>query len=107
MGRPKKITPTIEKAPARLPGSFEVLPEQMLSWDFFMEKLTGLAHTFGYAKIETPLVEDVKLFRHWETNGADKLVSFPDGKGVNVALKPTNLFSLARCYLEYHYQERE
>lgn len=107
MGRPKKITPIVEKAPARLPGSFEVLPEQMLSLDFFLEKLTSLAHTFGYAKIETPLVEDVRLFRFWDSAGGEKLVTFADSKGTTVAFKPTNLFSLARCYLEYHYPERE
>ncbi len=107
MGRPKKITPVVEKAPPRLPGSFDVLPEQQLSWDFFLEKLYSLAHTFGYAKIETPLVEDARLFRLWEQGTHDKLVTFSDGKGLNMALRPTTLFSLARAYLEYHYQERE
>src|SRR5690348_7169164 len=107
MGRPKKITPVVEKAPARLAGSFDVLPEQQLSWDFFLEKLHQIAHTFGYAKIETPLVEDARLFKFWEQGGTDKLIAFTDAKGLSVAIKPSNLFSLARAYLEYHYPERE
>lgn len=107
MGRPKKITPIVEKAPPRLAGSFDVLPEQMQSWEIFLEKLSNTSHTFGYSKIETPLVEDVKLFRLWESGSRETLVSFVDSKGTTCALKPTNLFSLVRAYLEYHFPERE
>lgn len=107
MGRPKKATPVVEKAPARLSGSFDVLPEQHLAYDFFLEKLNSLAHTFGYSKFEGPLIEDAKLFRFWEQGSTDKLVTFQDPKGLQVAIKPTNLFSLARAYLEYHFPERE
>lgn len=107
MGRPKKITPTVEKAPLRLPGSFDVLPEQQLAWDFFGEKFQSLAHTFGYAKMETPLVEDGRLFKFWEQSSNDKLLSFTDPKGAVIAVKPTNIFSLVRAYLEYHFFERE
>jgi histidyl-tRNA synthetase len=107
MGRPKKITPQVEKAPARLPGTFDVLPESMLSWEIFIEKLNSLAHTFGYSKIETPLTEDARLFHIWQAGTKDKLITFTDNKGLVCALKPANLFSLARAYLEYHFPERE
>ncbi|HEV8601542.1 MAG TPA: HisS family protein [Patescibacteria group bacterium] len=107
MGRPKKITPTIEKAPPRLAGSFDILPEQHLSWDFFIEKFNSLAHTFGYSKIETPLVEDVRLFNLWNQNSNDQLLIFGEEKGIKFAVKPTNLFSLVRAYLEYHFFEKE
>lgn len=109
MGRPKKITPVVEKAPARLAGSFDILPDQQLAWDFFLEKLSSLAHTFGYSKIETPLLEDARLFRTWENSTKDKLVTFADTeiKNVTAALKPTNLFGMARAYLEYQFQIRE
>ncbi|MBX4204929.1 MAG: ATP phosphoribosyltransferase regulatory subunit [Candidatus Doudnabacteria bacterium] len=107
MGRPKKITPQVEKAPARLPGSFDVLPEQIMSWEVFVEKLHSLAHTFGYSKIETPLVEDARLFRFWQAGSKDKLAAFTDAKGLTCALKPTTLFSLARAYLEYQFPLRE
>jgi histidyl-tRNA synthetase len=106
MGRPKKLTPAVEKAPPRLSGSLDLLPEQVLSWDVFLEKLVTLAHTFGYSKIETPMLEDARLFSFW-SQGSDQLVSFNDPKNNLVALKPTNIFSLARCYLEYHFPERE
>src|SRR6185436_12970599 len=106
MGRPKKLTPTVEKAPPRLPGTFDVLPEQHLSWDVFLEKFTTLAHTFGYSKIDTPMFEDARLFGFW-SHGSDQLISFNDAKNSLLAAKPTNNFSLARCYLEYHFPERE
>jgi histidyl-tRNA synthetase len=107
MGRPKKITPQVEKAPARLAGAADILPDHIQSWDFFVEKLNAMAHTFGYSKTETPLVEDAKLFRFWQAGNSEKLVSFQDNRGVEIAIKPTNLFSLVRVYLEYHFPERE
>jgi histidyl-tRNA synthetase len=106
MGRPKKLTPTVEKAPPRLPGAMDLLPEQYLSLDVFLEKLVTLAHTFGYAKVETPILEDARLFSFW-SQGTDQLITFNDPKNNLVAVKPTNIFSLARIYLEHHFPERE
>ncbi|MBX4191755.1 MAG: ATP phosphoribosyltransferase regulatory subunit [Candidatus Doudnabacteria bacterium] len=106
MGRPKKLTPTVEKAPPRLAGAVDLLPEQHLSLDMFLEKLTDLAHNFSYAKVDTPILEDASLFSFW-SQGADQLISFNDAKNNLVALKPTNIFSLARAYLEHHFPERE
>jgi histidyl-tRNA synthetase len=107
MGRPKKITPTVEKAPLRLPGTFDVLPEQQAAFSFFMEKFLNLAHTFGYQRIDTPYIEDAKLFKFWQASTTDQLVMMNDPKGGSLAIKPTNLFSMARAYLEHHYFERE
>ncbi len=106
MGRPKKLTPTVEKAPPRLSGFVDLLPEQHLPWGVFLEKLISLAHTFGYAKIETPIVEDARLFSFW-SQGSDQLISFNDPKSNLAAIKPTNIFSLVRAYLEYRFFERE
>ena len=65
MGRPKKATPSVEKAPSRLAGAFDFLPEHHLSWEVFMEKLTSLAHNFGYGKVDGPMFEDSRLFSFW------------------------------------------
>ncbi|MBX4188214.1 MAG: ATP phosphoribosyltransferase regulatory subunit, partial [Candidatus Doudnabacteria bacterium] len=98
MGRPKKITPIVEKAPARLQGSYDLLPDQHLSYDFFMEKFMNQAHTFGYSRIETPMLEDAKLFKQWELLGKGELLRLTDDKGNNrTALKPMNLFGLVRA----------
>jgi histidyl-tRNA synthetase len=83
------------------------LPDQLLAWEFFVEKLNGIAHTFGYQKLETPILEDARLFKAWQGSSKDQLLSFNDDKGLNIAVKPTNLFSLARAYLENRFFERE
>lgn len=106
MGRPKKITPKVEKAPGKLPGTFDVVPEQNAVWDHFLEKANSAAQTFGYAKIDTPIVEDARLFKFWEQSGKE-LVIFTDAKQTRLALKPINIFSLARAYLDYNFFERE
>lgn len=97
MGRPKKLTPNIEKAPQRLVGGFDLMPEQYLSWEAFWEKLVGLAHVFNYSQVQVPFFEDARLFRQWGQNGAT-LASLPMGKIV-AALTPTPLFGLSRTYL--------
>ncbi len=107
MGRPKKITPTVEKAPLRLAGTFDVLPEQQAAFNFFLEKFINLANTFGYHKMDTPLVEDAKLYKFWQQSTQDELLMVDDPKGGHWAVKPTNLFGLARAYLEHRYFERE
>lgn len=106
MGRPRKITPAIEKAPPRLSGSTDLLPENHLSWDVFLEKAAVLAHNFGYSKIDTPMFENVKLFGFW-SQAQNNLLTLQDSKGNPVAVKPTNIFSLIRAYLEYQFPERE
>lgn len=109
MGRPKKATPIVEKAPPKVPGAFDVLPEQHLPYDYFLDKLINLAHTFSYLKIETPLVENARLFRFWkDAHSKESLIEVPESDGKSsMVLKPTNLFSLARAYLEHHYYEKE
>lgn len=106
MGRPRKIAPLVEKAPPRLAGSADLLPENHLSWDVFLEKLVTLAHNFGYVRIDTPMFEDVSLFGFW-SQGTDQLLTLQDAKGRAVTCKPSNIFGLVRAYLEYHFPERE
>lgn len=115
MGRPKKLTPTVEKAPPRLAGSFDLLPDQHLSWDVFLEKMVSLAHNFGYTRIDTPMFEDARLFGFWSASSPsrdgsqshDQLLIFQNGKDNAIAAKPTNIFSLVRAYLEHRFPERE
>jgi histidyl-tRNA synthetase len=108
MGRPKKITPAVEKAPGRLSGAYDLLPEQHLGYDFFLDKFIDLAHTFGYSRIETPLLEDYRLFKQWEQLGIGETIKFTDEKGNNrMTVKPTSQFGLVRAYMEYQYPERE
>lgn len=96
----------MEKAPPRLAGSTDLLPEHHLSWDVFLEKLVTLSHNFGYVKIDTPMFEDAGLFGFW-SQGRDQLLTMQDAKGNAIAAKPSNIFGLVRAYLEYHFPERE
>jgi histidyl-tRNA synthetase len=107
MGRPKKITPTIEKAPPRIEGSFDLLSEHHSCWSFFIEKLHDLSQTFSYSKLETPLLEDARLFKFWTEESRSSLLFLSDEKGIRLAVKPMNLFGVARAYLEHKLYERE
>lgn len=108
MGRPKKVTPTVEKAPARLPGTYDLLPEQHLGFDYFLDKFMGLSHTFGYSRIDTPVLEDARLFKQWEQLGIGELIKVADEKNSGrMVMRPSALFSMVRAYLEYNFPERE
>ncbi|MGE5297818.1 MAG: histidine--tRNA ligase [Acidobacteriaceae bacterium] len=107
MGRPKKITPTIEKAPLHLPGTYDLQPEQQAAFAAFMDRFVNFAHTFGYSRMETPSLENASLYKYWQQSTNQQAVTFTDAKGTVMAFKPTNLFGLARAYLEHRYFERE
>jgi histidyl-tRNA synthetase len=108
MGRPKKITPAVEKIPARLPGAYDLLPDQHLGFDFFLDKFMGLAHTFGYSRIEPAILEDAKLFKQWEQAGIGELIRLADEKNPGRrVIRPTALFGMVRAYLEYQFAEKE
>jgi histidyl-tRNA synthetase len=108
MGRPKKITPTVEKIPARLPGAYDLLPDQHLGFDFFLDKFMSLAHTFGYSRIEPSLVEDERLFKQWMQLNQGQLIHLVDEKNSGKrVIRPIALFGMVRAYLEYQFAERE
>lgn len=98
MGRPKKLTPNVEKAPQRLPSGVDLFPEQYLSWEGFWDKLVYLAHTFGFLQVQVPLFENAKLFSFWSHAGR-QLLSFPQNKNQVVAASPAGVFGLSRMYL--------
>lgn len=47
------------------------------------------------------------MFKFWTEAGPEQLLFFTDHKGVRMAVKPTNLFGVARAYLEHKFFERE
>ncbi len=104
MGRPKKPTPNIEKAPARLAGSFDLGPDQYLSWEGFWEKLMNLSRTFGFSQVQTPAFEDARLFSFWSQDN-HQLLNYSSGKGLSIAAAPTGIFGLARLYLSQQEQD--
>src|SRR3989344_3144772 len=100
MGRPKKITPHVEKAPARLEGSLDLMSDTS-GWNFFIDKLHNLSSTFSYSKLETPLVEDARLFKFWTEANLGQLLFMNHDEEKQLALRPTSLFGAARVYLEH------
>ena len=104
MGRPKKPTPNIEKAPNRLSGSFDLGPDQYLSWEGFWEKVVTLSRTFGFSQVQTSVFEDARLFGFWSKTNS-QLLNFAQTKGPHIAAAPAGIFGLARSYLSQQEQE--
>jgi histidyl-tRNA synthetase len=106
MGRPKKAQPSISKAPNKIKGTFDLVPEQHHEIHDLYEDFFRLAHNFGYLRLDTPLIEDARLYKLWRETGKS-LFEFESEDLGRAAFKPNNLFSLARAFLEYRYFERE
>ena len=104
MGRPKKPTPNVEKAPHRLPGSFDLGQDQFMSWEGFWEKVVALSRTFGFSQVQTPMFEDSRLFGFWSKVSC-QLLNFLQTKGPSIAAAPAGIFGLARLYLPLQEQE--
>ncbi|HCH00228.1 MAG TPA: hypothetical protein DE036_10840, partial [Actinobacteria bacterium] len=106
MVAPTNKTPKERKSnPASLlQGTKDRLPADVPFWDLVTEQIKRLARDYSFIQIETPILEDARLFsmlREKETPESERLYVFDDPDGVNIALRPENTLPLARAYREH------
>ena len=86
-------------------GTADILPESQRYWSFVYSTLAGAAHSFGYARIDTPIFESTGLFTRTvgeETDIVQKeMYSFEDRGGQEVTLRPEGTAAVCRAYLEH------
>lgn len=112
MGRPKKIVqniPTVTKKYAQIPGVADLLASQVGHWHATLNKLEKTAHTYGFAKAETPVLEERSLFEHFygtENPELEKIFTLDVG-GKSWAVRPTLHAGLLRSYVQQKVSEAE
>ncbi len=93
-----------------LQGFKDILPEEQAYWRFIEETAAQVAETFGYRRIETPVLEETSLFRRTSGEGTDivdkEMYSFDDrpdkeGHSLNLSLRPEGTAGVVRAYLEH------
>lgn len=98
--------PALRTGPIRLlEGYKDRLPADASTWDDVLIRAERVARDFGFVKVDTPAVEDVRLYRSGKDGGVggDVLVALTDAQGYQAALRPFHALSLARAYQEHGY----
>jgi len=87
-----------------LRGMRDILPEEWRYWDYFLTRAEKLAESYGFERIETPILEEAALYERSTGASSDiirkQMYSFRDKSGTPIALRPEITPSIARAYIE-------
>ncbi|MDD5290201.1 MAG: histidine--tRNA ligase [Patescibacteria group bacterium] len=88
-----------------LKGFRDVLPDDQKYWDLIYDKARQIASDYGFKKLDTPIVEDARLYMKATGQFTDivqkELYVFEDKGGEKVALRPEFTPGILRSYLEH------
>lgn len=86
-------------------GTTDILPADQSWWAHVGARVTEAAHSYGYARIDTPIFEETGLFAR--TVGAEtdivqkEMYSFTDRGDDELTLRPEGTAAVCRAYLEH------
>lgn len=85
-------------------GTYDILPQDQGYWEKFYKIASNLAEDYGFAKIETPILEEADLFIQG-TGASTDIVSrqmfiLKTKGGATLALRPEGTPSVVRAYLQ-------
>ncbi len=93
-------------------GTHDVLPGETRKWQCVKGLARSVLRRYGYREIQTPLIEDARLFLKGVGEASDiavkEMYAFKDRRGRDLALRPEGTASVVRAYIQHHLQtERE
>jgi histidyl-tRNA synthetase len=95
------MTPDIQ-APR---GTQDILPDEQPWWDHVRDTAAQLSDRFRYAQIDTPMFEDVALFKRTVGDTTDivqkEMYVFKDRGDQELALRPEGTAPVCRAYIEH------
>lgn len=93
------------RTPQLVRGMKDVLPYEMPWWNFLYARVANLADSFGFEKIETPVVEESALFARSIGKDTDivekEMYAIADSEGEKLVLRPENTASIVRAYINH------
>ncbi len=88
----------------RLRGMKDIIFDENKYWDLVIKKASDLAEIYGFKKIQTPILEQLELYRKSTGESSDivskEMYAFVDKNGEKIALRPEITPSLVRAYIE-------
>ena len=86
------MSKTSKKPPQLLKGFKDILPEHQAYWDFFNVEARKILDSYGYERIDLPVLEATNLYIKGTGKHTDivtkELYSFEDKGGENVTIRP-------------------
>ncbi len=86
-------------------GTSDVLPQEQPYWRYVKEKIEALCDLYGYQRLDTPIFEEIGLFRRSVGEGTDivekEMYVFQDKGGTEMTLRPEGTAPACRAYIEH------
>jgi histidyl-tRNA synthetase len=86
-------------------GTKDILPEDVISWQYLEDKIRSICKSYGYDEIRTPIFEETALFQRGIGETTDivekEMYTFVDKGGRSMTLRPEGTASVVRAYLEH------
>ncbi len=91
--------------PQTLRGMRDTLPSEQKYWRYIYRKAEELTSSYGYERVDTPILEETSLFVRSAGKQSDvvekELFSFIDKGNDNVSLRPEGTAPLVRAYINH------
>ncbi len=91
--------------PSPLRGMKDILPGEQRYWNLIRERSAFLANAYSYERIDTPILEDTKLFVRAVGKYTDivekEMFSFLDAGEESVTLRPEGTAPVVRAYINH------
>lgn len=86
-------------------GTADILPNEQPVWAQLTNVMETMAQRYGYARIDTPIIEEAALFTRSVGQATDivdkEMYVFKDRGGTLLALRPEGTAAVCRAYLEH------
>lgn len=93
------------KTPDSLRGMKDILPDEQIYWEYFRRRAREISEAYSFGRIDTPVLEDVKLFERSVGKNTDivekEMYTFEDKGEQKVTLRPESTASVVRAYINH------
>lgn len=101
----KNFKPKKAKLFYRLRGMKDILPDEYKYFNLVIKKATELARSYGFDRMETPILETLELYERSTGKTSDivtkEMFTFIDKNGEKVAMRPEFTPGVSRSYIEH------
>ncbi len=104
MGRPKKSSATAQLSGPRkytaLSGQADIVSSPADMWHIVIQRLQTTARTYGFVRVEPPIIEDIQLYKHYYAHDPSKVAELcvTEVSGKQYAVRPSLLPGVLRAY---------
>lgn len=89
----------------RVTGMQDILPEDRFYWDWVEQTATDLAHSYGFQRLDLPIIEYTELFARGMGTASDVFVqkemyTIEEPDGSFITLRPEFTAGVVRAYIQ-------